>query len=103
MPESFLAMIAMPRLQVEAITTTGSPAAAPRIAAAMPNAPKSTDLVTTAFLHSVGVSNGSHLDLVARGHELIVEVGRDRMDQFQRAGADHDRLALRAQNGRRGQ
>ena len=59
MPESFLAMIAMPRLQVEAITTTGSPAAAPSRAAAMPNAPKSTDLVTTAFLHSVGVSNGS--------------------------------------------
>ena len=59
MPESFFAMIAMPRLQVDAITTTGSPAAAPRIAAAMPNAPKSTDLVTTALLHSVGVSNGS--------------------------------------------
>jgi hypothetical protein len=59
MPESFFAMIAMPRLQVEAITTTGSLAAAPRIAAAMPNVPKSTDLVTTAFLHSVGVSNGS--------------------------------------------
>jgi hypothetical protein len=29
------------------------------MAAAMPKAPKSTDLVTTAFLHSVGVSNGS--------------------------------------------
>ena len=36
----------------------GSPAAAPRVAAAMPNMPKSTDLVTTAFLPSVGLSNG---------------------------------------------
>ncbi len=40
------------------MTTIGSPAAAPRIAAAMPNMPKSTDLVTTAFLPSAGLSNG---------------------------------------------
>ena len=49
----------MPRLHVEAITTMGSPAAAPRVAAAMPKVPKSTDFVTTAFLHSVGLSKGS--------------------------------------------
>ena len=34
-----------------------SPAAAPSVAAAMPKPPKSTDLVTTAFLPSVGESN----------------------------------------------
>ena len=33
------------------------PAAPPRMAAAMPKVPKSTDLVTTAFLPSVGLSN----------------------------------------------
>jgi hypothetical protein len=59
MSESFLAITAMPRLQVEAMTTSGSPAAAPSVAAAMPKVPKSTDLVTTAFLHSVGLSKGT--------------------------------------------
>lgn len=49
---------AMPLLHALAITTIGSPAAAPRVAAAMPNIPKSTDRVTTAFLPSVGLSNG---------------------------------------------
>ncbi len=53
---SFWAITAMPRLQALAITTIGSPAAAPSVAAAIPNMPKSTDLVTTAFLPSVGLS-----------------------------------------------
>jgi hypothetical protein len=48
----------MPLLQAPPMTTIGSPAAAPRVAAAMPNMPKSTDLVTTAFLPSVGLSKG---------------------------------------------
>ncbi len=48
----------MPRLHVPAITTTGSPAAPPMVAAARPNMPKSTEPVTTAFLPSVGLSNG---------------------------------------------
>ena len=55
---SLPAITAMPLLQAPAITTIGSPAAAPSVAAAMPNMPKSTDLVTTAFLPSVGLSNG---------------------------------------------
>jgi hypothetical protein len=46
----------MPRLQKAPATTTGSPAAAPRMAAAMPKPPKSTLRVTTAFLPSVGLS-----------------------------------------------
>ena len=37
-----------------------------------------------------------HFDLVACGHELIVEIGCDGMDQLQRAGANDDRLALGA-------
>ena len=56
--ESLPAITAMPLLQALAMTTIGSPAAAPSVAAAMPNMPKSTDLVTTAFLPSVGLSNG---------------------------------------------
>ncbi len=54
--EPALEMTPMPLLERAPTTTTGSPAAAPRIAAAMPNVPKSTDLVTTAFLPSVGLS-----------------------------------------------
>ena len=46
----------MPLLQKAPTTVTGSPAAAPSVAAAMPKPPKSTDLVTTAFLPSVGLS-----------------------------------------------
>ena len=46
----------MPLLHKAPTTTTGSPAAAPSVAAAMPKVPKSTDLVTTAFLPSVGLS-----------------------------------------------
>ena len=49
---SFLAITAMPLLQQDAMTLSGS------LAAAMPNTPKSTDCVTTPFLHSVGLSNG---------------------------------------------
>ena len=49
---------AMPPLHCGAKITTGSPAAAPSIAAAMPKVAKSTVPVTTAFLLSVGVSNG---------------------------------------------
>ncbi len=52
------AMTAMPRLHWAAKMTTGSPAAAPSIAAAKPNVPKSTEPVTTAFLPSVGLSKG---------------------------------------------
>ena len=55
---SLAVMTAIPRVQALAMTTMGSPAAAPSVAAAMPNIPKSTDLVTTAFLPSVGLSNG---------------------------------------------
>jgi hypothetical protein len=46
----------MPRFDIAPTTTTGSPAAAPRMPAAMPKVPRSTDLVTTAFLQSVGLS-----------------------------------------------
>ena len=52
-----LAITPMPLLHMAPTTTTGSPAAPPRMAAAMPKVPKSTDLVTTAFLPSVGLSN----------------------------------------------
>ena len=58
MPASFFATMAMPLLHSEPNTAIGSRAAAPRIAAATPNVPKSTDLVTTAALPSVGLSNG---------------------------------------------
>ena len=33
-----------------------------------------------------------HLDLVTRRHELIVEIGRDGVDQFQGTGPNDDRL-----------
>ena len=56
MPDPFLATIAMPLLQKAPTTTTGSPAAAPSVAAAMPKPPTSTLRVTTAFLPSVGLS-----------------------------------------------
>ncbi len=46
---------------------TGSLAAAPRMPAAMPNTPKSTDCVTTPFLHSVGLSKGITSILVPAG------------------------------------
>ncbi len=52
------ATTAMPRLQSAATMTMGSFAAAPSAEAAMPKAPKSTVPVTTAFLPSVGLSNG---------------------------------------------
>ena len=55
--EPALAITPMPLLHMAPTTTTGSPAAPPRMAAAMPKVPKSTDLVTTAFLPSVGLSN----------------------------------------------
>ena len=55
---SFRATTAMPLLQDDPNTTTGSLAAAPRMPAAIPNVPKSTDLVTTADFPSVGLSNG---------------------------------------------
>ncbi len=53
------ATTAMPRIARRAITTTGSPAPPPMVAAASPNKPKSTELVTTPFLPSVGLSNGT--------------------------------------------
>ena len=56
MPESLPTTTAMPLLHCAPMTTTGSPAAPPSVAAAMPKAPNVTDLVTTAFLPSVGVS-----------------------------------------------
>jgi hypothetical protein len=34
------------------------------------------------------------------GHELIVEIGCDGVDQLQRPGADDDRLGLGSHNGR---
>ena len=55
--EPALEITPMPLLDMAPTTTTGSPAAPPRMAAAMPKVPKSTDLVTTAFLPSVGLSN----------------------------------------------
>ena len=67
MSPSFLATIAMPLLQAPAMTTIGSPAAAPRVAAAIPNMPKSTDLVTTAFLPSVGLSKAMTSTLYPAG------------------------------------
>ncbi len=79
--------------------TSGSPAAAPSVPAAMPNAPKSTDLVTTAFFAVRWRLEGDDFDLVAGRDELVVEIRRDRMDQLQRAGADDDRL-ISAQDGR---
>ena len=54
--EPALEMTPMPLLHIDPTTVTGSPAAAPRMPAAMPKVPKSTDLVTTAFLPSVGLS-----------------------------------------------
>ncbi len=57
MSEPALEMTPMPLLESAPTTTTGSPTAPPRMAAAMPKVPKSTDLVTTAFLPSVGLSN----------------------------------------------
>ena len=57
----------MPLLHMAPTTVTGSPAAPPRIAAAMPKVPKSTDLVTTAFLPSVGLSNITISILVPSG------------------------------------
>ena len=56
MSPSLRATTAMPRSQQDPITVTGSRAAAPRMPAAIPNAPKSTDLVTTAVFASVGLS-----------------------------------------------
>ena len=56
MAPSLRATTAMPLLQTEPTTISGSCAAAPRIDAAMPKVPKSTDLVTTALLPSVGLS-----------------------------------------------
>ena len=58
MGESLPATTAMPLLQAEPNTVTGSRAAAPRMPAAIPNVANSTDLVTTAFFASVGLSNG---------------------------------------------
>ncbi len=52
------AITAMPRLHCAAKMTSGSPAAMPSIAAAMPKVPKSTEPVRTAFLPSVGLSKG---------------------------------------------
>ena len=53
------ATIAMPRLVAAATITTGSPAAAPSKNAAMPWIQVSTVPVSTAFLPSVGLSNGT--------------------------------------------
>ena len=55
----------------------------------MPKVQKSTDLVTTAFLPSVGLSNRNDLDLVAGRRELLVEIGRDAVNEFQRADPKH--------------
>ena len=52
------AMTAMPRLLALATISTGSPAAAPSRNAAMPWMQVSTVPVSTAFLPSVGLSNG---------------------------------------------
>ena len=60
--------------------------------AAIPKVPKSTDLVTTADLPSVGLSNGMTSSCVAVGQEAFVEPGRDRVDQLQRAHPDLDRF-----------
>jgi hypothetical protein len=54
--EPALEITPMPLFDMAPTTTTGSPTAPPRMAAAMPKVPKSTDLVTTAFLPSVGLS-----------------------------------------------
>ena len=58
MPVLMPAMIAMPPLLALATIITGSPAAAPRMNAAMPWMQVSTVPVSTAFLPSVGLSNG---------------------------------------------
>ncbi len=52
------AITAMPRLHCAAKMTSGSFAAMPSMAAAMPKVPTSTEPVSTAFLPSVGLSNG---------------------------------------------
>ena len=58
MPLLMPAMTAMPRLLALATISTGSPAAAPSRNAAMPWMQVSTVPVSTAFLPSVGLSNG---------------------------------------------
>jgi hypothetical protein len=79
---SFLAITAMPLLQHEAITLSGSLAAAPRMAAAMPNTPKSTERVTTHSCTRSDPRTGSPRP-VARRRKAVVEVRRDGMDKLQ--------------------
>ena len=82
------ATTAMPRLHCAAKITSGSPAAAPSVAAAMPKVPKSTEPVTHRVLAVGRALERDDLDLVARGRELLVEVRRDAVDQLQRADLD---------------
>ena len=67
MPLFLPATMAMPLLQADPITTTGWCADAPRMAAAMPNVPKSTVPLTRASLPSVGLSNGMTWMVVPAG------------------------------------
>jgi hypothetical protein len=68
-----LAITAMPRLQALAITTIGSPAAAPSVAAGR-------------------ALERDDVDLVAGRREAVVEIRRDRMDELERAHLDDGRL-----------
>ena len=69
------------------MTLSGSLAAASRIAAAMPNTPKSIDSATALFWHSSGSRTGSPLFGSPQG-EALVEVRRDRMDELEGAHFD---------------
>ena len=59
MPESLPATMAMPLLDMVPTTVNGSCATTLRMEAAMPKVPKSTERLTTAFLPSDGLSNGT--------------------------------------------
>ena len=57
------------------MTTTGSTTAPPKMAAAMPKVPKTTDLQTTAFSPSVGLSNTMISTLRLGRRELVLYSG----------------------------
>jgi hypothetical protein len=84
-------MIAMPRLQVEAITTTMLAGCGAEDGGGDAEGAEIDRLGDDRVLAFGRRLERQHFHLVAGGHELIVEIGCDRMNQFQRAGADHDR------------
>ena len=90
--QSLRATTAMPLLQDEPNTTTGSCAAAPRMPRQCRTCRNPPIWSTTASLPSVGLSNGMICDAIARRHEAFIEPRRDGVDQLQRADADGDRI-----------